>query len=188
MIRQATPSDAPHLASLIVLAMGNLPAKFVNSDDTAKAIRVFEKFAGLPANQYSYQNALVYENETGICGMITAYDGATLDALREPFLHYIKSTYGADIHPEDETQPGEYYIDCLAVYPHHQGKGIGKKLIAALCQKAAAEGHPTIGLLVSIENDAAEKLYAGLGFSIVRQKELLGNSYYQMQRRLPIQL
>ncbi|SDD74344.1 Ribosomal protein S18 acetylase RimI [Mucilaginibacter pineti] len=182
MIRQATPSDARHLALLIVLAMGDLAAKFINSNDTAEAIHVFEKFAGLQANQYSYQNALVYEDETGICGMITAYDGATLDDLRKPFLQYIKLTYGTAIHPEDETQPGEYYIDCLGVYPHQQGKGIGKKLIAALCQKAAAEGYTIVGLLVSKENNGAEKLYAGLGFSIVQEKELLGHSYYHMQR------
>lgn len=106
---------------------------------------------------------------------------ADLELLRTPFLNHIRSVYGFNTQPENETQPGEYYIDCLGVAPDQQGKGIGKQLIQALCNKAATIGYTTVGLLVSKENNEAKKLYTGLGFSIMQEKKLLGASYYHMQ-------
>lgn len=74
MIRQALPGDAPLLSPLVILAMGDLAAKFINGNDPAKAVPLFEKSIALPANQYSYENILVYEDESGVCGMIIGYD------------------------------------------------------------------------------------------------------------------
>lgn len=83
-----------------------------------------------------------------IQGMINCYNGADLKILRAPFLEYIRSVYDVTVHPEDETQPGEYYIDCLGVYPEHQGKDIGKNLIAGLAEHATAKCCDVLGLLV----------------------------------------
>jgi ribosomal protein S18 acetylase RimI-like enzyme len=161
--------------------MNELAAKFINGTDPAEAIPLFEHFATLPGNQYSYENTLVYEDETGICGMILAYDGAILDTLRAPFLDHIRSAYNYTINPENETGPGEYYIDCLSVFEAHQGKGIGKKLIKALLEKLSGMHCPAAGLLVSKNNAAAERLYTGLGFKIIGEKPLLGEVYWHMQ-------
>jgi ribosomal protein S18 acetylase RimI-like enzyme len=182
MIRQALPSDAGLLSKLIVLAMGSLAAKFVNTDQTADAVPLFELFASQTGNQYSYQNALVYEDANGICGMISGYDGAKLDELRTPFLQHIKTTYGFEQPLEDETQSGEYYIDCLSVFPGHQGKGIGKQLIKALITKAAADkGYFITGLLVSKGNPGAKAIYTGLGFKTVDERLFVGEMYEHMQ-------
>lgn len=182
MIRQATATDAPHIAPLIILAMDTLAAKFANSNAPQTIVNLFNMFAGQTGNQYSYENALVYEDETGICGMILAYDGARLNELREPFLQYTIAHLGFNGQPEDETQPGEYYIDCLAVKPEHQGRGIAKQLIAALIGKAAQGGHKTIGLLVS--NPLAEKLYTALGFKEMNKVTLLGGVHKHLQYRV----
>src|SRR5690349_12118645 len=115
MIREATPADAAQIARLIIHAMEDLASKFVGQPDPLEAIPLFEHFVALPGNQYSYEHILVYEDESGICGVISGYDGADLDLLRTPFLRYITSTYGFKGEPEDETQPGEYYIDCISV-------------------------------------------------------------------------
>ncbi|TWR27514.1 GNAT family N-acetyltransferase [Mucilaginibacter pallidiroseus] len=182
MIRQAVPTDAPHIAPLIILAMDSLAAKFANSNDPETILYLFTLFAGKTGNQYSYENALVYENETGICGMILAYDGARLNELREPFLQYTKAYLGFTGQPEDETHPGEYYIDCLAVKPEHQGRGIATRLITALIDKAGHSGHKTIGLLVS--NPLAEKLYTALGFKEINNVTLLGGVHKHLQYRV----
>jgi ribosomal-protein-alanine N-acetyltransferase len=178
-IRPAMVPEAKRIAALIVLAMGDLAAKFAGSSDPDVAVDLFHRFVEYRGNQYSYKNVLVYEDETGICGMISAYDGAQLHALREPFLDYLKSTSGFTLEPEDETQEGEYYIDCLSVFPNQQGKGIGKMLIKALLKKVGAG--ITVGLLVSKNNPKAEKLYSSLGFKIVGDKEFMGDSYFHMQ-------
>jgi ribosomal protein S18 acetylase RimI-like enzyme len=181
MIRQALPSDASSLSKLIILAMGNLAAKFVNAKHSGDAASLFELFARQTGNQYSYENALVYEDENGICGMITGYDGAQLDKLRTPFLQHIKTTYGFEQPLEDETQCGEYYIDCLSVFPGHQGKGIGKKLIKALIREAVDKGHFTVGLLVSKGNPKAKAMYADLGFKVVDERLFVGDMYEHLQ-------
>lgn len=181
MIRQAKPEDAAAIARLIILAMDSLAAKFVGGSGPGEAIPLFEKFAALPANQYSYENILVYVDNEGICGMIGAYDGAELELLRAPFLTHIRGEFGFTQNPEDETQAGEYYIDCVSVSPRKQGKGIGKELIRSLLEHAARKNHNIVGLLVSKENPKAEKLYKALGFQTVNEKEFMGGSYLHMQ-------
>ncbi|WEK17447.1 MAG: N-acetyltransferase [Candidatus Pedobacter colombiensis] len=180
MIREALPSDANKIAKLIIQAMDDLAAKFIGATDPYEAIPLFERFAGLPGNQYSYENILLYVEEGEICGMISAYDGADLEMLRAPFLAYIEQTYGLKHVLEAETQAGEYYLDCISVAPGKQGKGIGKELIKAMLDYAVAHHH-IIGLLVSKENPKAEKLYANLGFKVIRERDFMGGQYFHMQ-------
>lgn len=181
IIREALPTEANQLAKLIIQAMDGLAAKFIGSTDPYEAVPLFERFAALPCNQYSYKNTLVYEEEGEIGGMINAYDGADLEVLRAPFLDYIQKTYGFKKDLEAETQAGEYYIDCISVAPGKQGKGIGKELIKAMVDYAAAHGHHAIGLLVSKENPKAEKLYTSLGFRVVKERDFIGSRYFHMQ-------
>ena len=181
MVRPATSADASAIASLIRLAMADLAAKFANNPDPAKAQELFEHFAATTGSQYSYQNVLVWDEAREVCGMILAYDGGQLDQLRQPFLAYTRSQLGFTGQPEDETQAGEYYIDCLAVSPAYQGKGIAKKLIRALFDRAAEQGHYTVGLLVSKGNDKAKKLYTDLGFEVKGEQSLLGGRHYHLQ-------
>jgi len=182
MIRQALPTDAPQIAILIIHAMGDLALKFAGQSDPLKAIPLFEHFAGLPSNQYSYENMLVYEDESGICGVISGYDGADLNLLRSPFLHFVASSYHFKDIPEDETQAGEFYIDCISVAADKQGRGIGKKLINAMIGQLTNTKHSKAGLLVSKDNPDAERLYTSLGFKIASQRQFMGGIYYHMQR------
>lgn len=182
MIRPAQPSDAPAISRLIILAMDKLAAKFANSDNEQKQRGLFERFAAQTGNQYSYNNILVWDEAGNVCGMIMAYDGAKLDELRKPFLQYTTTELGFTGQPEDETQPGEYYIDCLAVDAAHQGKGIAKKLLNALLERAAQFNHQNVGLLVSKGNDKAKKLYIDLGFEVMGDKALLGGVHEHLQR------
>lgn len=183
-IRAAVPADAHEIAGLIILAMDDLAAKFAGESDPFKAIPLFEHFVALPGNQYSYENILVCEDQGAVCGMISAYDGADLESLRAPFLTYLKTSYGFDTLPEAETRAGEYYIDCVSVAENKQGQGIGKKLIQALIESIVPAKHHTIGLLVSVKNSQAEKLYSRLGFKVVDQRHFMGGDYYHMQYQL----
>jgi ribosomal protein S18 acetylase RimI-like enzyme len=181
MIKNASPENAPEIARLIVIAMGSLANKFTNNP--AATIPLFEHFARLKGNQYSYENTLVWE-QGGVRGMISGYNGADLKTLREPFLAHIQSVYDNSVQPEDETQAGEYYIDCLAVFRDNQGKGIGKKLILGLADHAGTKGHQKLGLLVNKNNPAAKKLYTGLGFQVAEEIFFMGDLYDHLQLNL----
>ncbi|MDT3400955.1 GNAT family N-acetyltransferase [Mucilaginibacter terrae] len=185
MIHPATPNDAPELATFIIMAMGTLANSFVNGRGQHEALLLFERFAAIPGNQYSFQNCLVYSDHEGVKGMICAYNGAKLNQLRQPFLVYIQQQYGFNGIPEDETKEGEYYVDCIGVKPTMRGKGIGKQLIKGLIEQGRTNNWPAIGLLVVKTNHQAQKLYTSLGFKIKGEKKLLGTDNWHMQYNFP---
>lgn len=180
-IRAATVEDATVVARLIVQAMGSLTERFLGSRYTGKAVAVFEHFFAQTDNQYSYQNALVYEEGGIVLGSLVAYDGAKLREYREPFFAYLRQHFGFDeAGLGDETQDGEFYLDTISVVPEAQGKGIGKALLAAGIERGRELGFRHIGLLVDTENPDARRLYERLGFQLRGLTGFAGGHYEHM--------
>ncbi|MBO9154063.1 GNAT family N-acetyltransferase [Chitinophaga sp. GCM10012297] len=184
MIRPATPGDAAAAIRLLFLAMEEIALKLTGLNDPQLALPIFEALFRQTGNQYSYENALLYEDESGVGGLIIAYDGGKLDQLRKPVLDYIEQQRGHRFQPEDETGPGEYYLDSIAVSPASQGKGIGRQLILAAMEKGKREGLGFAGLLVHAENLNAQQVYERLGFGVVKTVEFSGGFYYHLQKVL----
>lgn len=181
MIRPAVPEDAKDVAPLMILAMGHIAGIFANSENHEEAIPFFESFFRQKNNQYSYENTLVYENESGVAGSVTGYDGKLLHTLRQPVLDELRKNLPG-FTPNDETEAGEYYLDCVNVSKEQQGKGIGKILIRAFCDHAHRLGHNRVGLIVDLENPAARRLYENLGFHVAGQRDFMGHRYDHMIR------
>lgn len=179
-IRHAQKEDSKFVAPLIVQAMEDLAMKLTKSSDLQNAIPVFDYFFQQKANQYSFENTLVFEENGEIMGSITGYDGSKLNELRTPFLEYLKSEFGYDQIPEDETEAGEFYLDTVSVSKNHQGKGIGRKLIEAMILHAKEKGFEKVGLLVDLDNPEAKKLYERIGFKILKTKILMGKMYQHL--------
>ena len=59
---------------------------------------------------------------------------------------------------------GECYVDNVAVFPEARRQGVGRKLMEALLQAAAARGGEFLSLEVRPSNRAAVSLYSRLGF------------------------
>ncbi|WP_310993316.1 GNAT family N-acetyltransferase [Aequorivita marina] len=184
-IRPARLEDFKQVAPLIVQAMEDLACTFTNASTIADTYPLFEHFFQETANQYSYEHTLVYEEGEKVIGSITFYDGALLPKYRKPFLAYIAKNYDVrNLVIEDETVPDEVYIDTVSVLPNNQGKGIGRKLIAAAIAQSKNENHKKIGLLVDFENPKAKKLYSALGFESTGKKQLGNNVYEHLQLAL----
>ncbi|MDY0907037.1 GNAT family N-acetyltransferase [Pedobacter sp. CFBP9032] len=181
MIRSAKPSDSQFAVPLIIQAMGELAAKFANSNDPTIIFNLFEHFFKQKENQYSYQNTLVFTADKEILGTINAYDGGMLLSLRNNFIDYLSDHHPLkNFYPEPETQQGEFYLDTISVHPKAQGKGIGKALIKAGINWGEQLGHRNIGLLVDQNNKRALKLYEKSGFIIKNEKTFTGGEYYHM--------
>lgn len=184
-IRSARPADYKQVPPLIVQAMEDLACTFANTTAVENTYPLFEHFFQKKANQYSFEHTLVYEENGEIMGSITFYDGALLPKYRKPFLEYISKKYNVkNLVIEDETMPNEAYIDTVSVSPKHQGKGIGKKLLASVIAATKAENHKKIGLLVDFKNPNAKKLYLALGFKSVGKKQLGNDVYEHLQLKL----
>lgn len=184
-IRKAKPEDFKQVAPLIVQAMEDLACAFSNANTIENSYPLFEHFFQETANQYSFEHTLVYDEKGVIMGSITFYDGQFLSKYRKPFMDYIAEKYSVkDLVIEDETVPDEVYIDTVSVSPKYQGRGIGKKLIAAAIAQSKVENHKRIGLLVDFKNPSAKKLYSALGFESVGKKQLGDNVYEHLQLEL----
>jgi len=116
-------------------------------------------------SQYSYLNTLVATDGDRLVGVAVSYDGARLHALRQAFVRAAREYVGKDHSGmDDETQPGELYLDSLAVEPDYRRQGIARLLLKATKEKAERMGLPCVGLLVDKGNPAGERLYASVGF------------------------
>ena len=182
-IRPATPADAPIIADALTMALGEETMKRYCGENCRD---VLQELARRKDTQYSYLNALVAEVNGQAAGAIVGYDGGRLRELRKPTLCLIQERTGRRFDGvEDETAPGEYYLDSLGVLPRYRNRGIGGRLLATLRDKAFAEGHQRAGLLVDEENPKAEHLYHALGFERVEVRQLFGHRMWHLQARNP---
>ncbi|MBQ0768040.1 MAG: GNAT family N-acetyltransferase [Bizionia sp.] len=180
-IRKATKKDSDAIAALLLLAMEDIAYKLVTENNYDKAKRFLKYFIEKENNQYSYENCTVAESENSIIAAVNIYDGGQLETLRAPVIKYIKTFYNSELHIENETQNGEFYIDSLGVCETKQGLGIGSKIIKHLIQEYVVERKETLGLLVDKTNPNAKKLYLKLGFKTVGEKTLLTHQLDHLQ-------
>ena len=174
IVRKAKREDAKVIATYMMLAMKEIVYQFIGEDSSKRATQVLESLINKKANQYSYENCWVVESKEGIIAVANIYDGAKLQELRIPVAEAIKSMFNRDFSPEDETQAGEFYIDCVGVHPNYQGKGVGSKIIEYLIDEYVHKRNKTLGLLVDKDNPNAKRLYLKLGFEIIGEKMLMG--------------
>ena len=178
-IRQATINDAPFIAEIVAMAIGD--EKILHDYCGENPLEVLQAIAASPNTQYSYQNTLIATNEKdSSIGAIVGYDGANLNKLRKATLQIVKEM--ADKCPQiaDETE-GEFYIDSLAVLPAYRSKGVATQLISAICLKAFAEGHEKVGLIADLENISAIEFYKNKGFQPVGPKTFFTHEMIHLQ-------
>lgn len=176
-IRKATINDAPLIAKVVAMAIGEVGTRHYCGDNHQS---VLEEIARLENSQYSYRNAIIAEFDGMPAGAAVAYDGSDLYALRDVTLKHIFNRTGKTHNIEDETDASEIYLDSIAVMPEYRGGGIGKKLLQALKEIAIKEYGKPLGLLVDFENPAAERLYKSVGFERVNVKDFLGHKMWHL--------
>lgn len=181
IVRQARSEDAVVIARAVAMAIGDEGAlRNYCGDDY---LVVLTEIARRENTQYSWKCALVTEVEGVVAGAIVGYDGALLGELREGTYVVIQERIGRTPTIPDETEAGEFYLDSVGVLPEFRGLGIGRALVGALAEKAFAEGHKQVGLIVDFGNPQAEKLYASLGFERVGTKLFFGHKMWHLQKR-----
>jgi len=185
LIRKAKAEESKIIASYIMLAMDDIIYRFIGEESFEKATNFLNCLIQEKVNQYSYENCWVAESESEIVAAAIVYDGARFKELRKPVVNTIKAMFNRDFHPEEETQAGEYYIDCLGVNSNQQGKGIGTKMFQFLINEFVHKRGKTLGLLVDKKNPKAKQLYLKLGFEIVDEKILVGKDMEHLQYKTP---
>ena len=180
-MRAAKQEDAAIVARAVAMAIGDEVALRSYCGDDYLA--VLAEMARGEATQYSWRYALVAEVDGVRAGASVGYDGARLDVLREGTFAVLRACIGRIPVIADETEAGECYLDSVGVLPEYRGLGVGRALVAAFCDKAFAEGHECVGLIVDYDNPEAERLYTSLGFGRVGRRLFFGHQMWHLQKK-----
>ncbi len=181
VIRNATPEESSAIAPLLVSAMEEILYQFIGENAYEKALSFMEKMVRKKDNQYSHEHCWVAVSEDGIVGVALIYDGAHLKVLRKPVEAALKNLFGRELKVEEETQAGEFYIDCIGVDARQQGKGIGSALLRFLIDHYCHQQGKILGLLVDRDNPKAKQLYLKVGFKPRGEKTFAGKKFDHLQ-------
>jgi ribosomal protein S18 acetylase RimI-like enzyme len=191
MIRPAVANDAPEAVPLIFEAIGSIAFVLTGTNVLAEAMSSLERFFQEEGNRVSHQNALVIEDpeakvlDRTIVGIAISYDGSVARKLDEPLEEAAKLQSGStEYRIPTEAEPDEFYLDTVSVNRSCQGRGVGRRLIEAVCLQGRQLGHNRIGLLVEVTNPDAKRLYERLQFRANKRRELAGQEYFHMVRDL----
>ena len=91
--------------------------------------------------------------------------------------HYLVALQGEDVvvgYAGLCDYPDEAFVQTLAVAPHAQGRGLGRRLLEALLVEAQRRGQHAVSLEVRADNEPAQRLYARHGF----QRSAVRRGYY----------
>jgi ribosomal protein S18 acetylase RimI-like enzyme len=190
-IRPAQKNDAHYLAPLIYSAIEDLAEHFTGASSANEAIERLAHLVAEEENRFSYQYALVIEDDGNIIGVGSAYPENIIDnltirtiELSKQFSWHIKSKLESRLLKDKEAPQGTYYIDHLAVNEDYRGRGYATLLIKAMESNALEMGFGVISLLVDTTNPKARVLYEKLGYSFLYNVLANGHSYVALVKNL----
>lgn len=182
VLRPARAEDAPQAAPLIYAAGPTLfNALFGPNEDDVR--RFFAALFRRPRNPFSYENAIVAEQQGEIVGLAIAADAAErrrsgrtmfwlAPRLRGPLALLRRFPDVLDIMAcTSAPSPGAYYLGILAVAPDRRSQGIGSRLLAEVRRGAEAGGSPSLALHTEIDNLPAQRLYIRHGYVETHRQE-----------------
>lgn len=165
-IRNARKADARDLAYLINLAGEGIPEYLwgAMAGSGESAIDVGAGRAAREEGSFSYTNARVCDEGGTLLGMILAY------RQPDPYEMGDLAAYPEVVRPLitlEAQAPGSWYINAIATYEQHRGKGVARKLTDDTEARARLQGCGYLSLIVASENTLASGMYRYLGFRAV---------------------
>ena len=189
-IRKATRESARDLAYLINLAGEGIPEYLwrgmIEGDETA--MDVGARRAARDEGGFSYINAKVCVTDDALLGMILSY------RQPDPYQTGPLAELPEVVRPLvtlEARAPGSWYVNAIATFEQHRGKGVARELMADAEVLARAAGCSLMSLIVASENAGARRLYRQLGFDdaaslpvVPYPGALHGGSWVLMLKRL----
>lgn len=190
-IRKATKHDARTLAILINLAGEGIPEHMWRSmaDCDQSPIDVGTIRAAREDGGFSYKNAHVCTQGDEILGMIIAYKqpGSYDTGDLGEYPDYIRPLIILEAKA-----PGSWYVNALATFEAHRGKGVARLLLTGSQRQSLKHGCRTMSLIVSSENHDAYRLYKYIGFNDISREPVVpcpglmhAGDWILMTRELP---
>ncbi len=161
--RWATLDDASAMAELVNMAGEGMPLYLWEraAEPGETAWDIGRRRARRDAGAYSWRNTVIREIDGRVAAALIGYP---LPDEPDP----IDPDMPAMFMPLQELEnlaPGTWYVNILATYPEHRGKGCGAALLEIAGTFAAASLRRGLSLIVSDANTGARRLYERLGYT-----------------------
>jgi len=170
-LRRATQADARFIAENVLRAL-----HIDETDD--RHINHLADISRRDDTLYSWRNATIALYDGVPAGLMVAYDGARYRGMRDITFPMIRKYVGDDYYNmDDESRPGEYYLDSLAVLPEFRRRGIASALIQEMFRQRDEAGIPRATILVDPDNETAYSLYTKNGFCHEGRVSVFGTTY-----------
>lgn len=165
-IQDAEKQQAADLACLINLAGEGIPEYLWTgmAEDGQSPMEVGALRAGREEGGFSYRNARVCMEGDELMGMIIAYHQP------DPYDTSEVKDYPDIVQPLvllEAMAPGSWYINAIATFEQHRGKGVAQALLKKAEELAVQDRCPQMSLIVASENTNAKGLYKHLGYNDV---------------------
>ncbi len=182
-IRKATIEDSAAIACNVMAAMGYDVFVDTLDPETLVMLEGMTEICAREDTLYSWKNTLVAvaDGAEGVAGSLTSYDGARYLEMRELTFALAREKFGWEPPiMDDETGPGEWYMDSLAVHPAFRGKGLANLLFGQAFEVAEALGFTQVSLIALASADRLVAYYESLGFRSDRHLNCFGHDYLRM--------
>lgn len=170
-IRAARASDADHLTRFINMAADDLPLHFwrrsVGPEGDPWAYG--RERAARETGSFSYRNAWLAEAGGEVAACLLGYAAETGPAPIDPDIPPIF----VPLLELEALAPGSWYLNVLATYEAHRGKGFGSLLLTRAEEIARAGGHKTISLIAEDTHQDALRLYGAKGFREIARRPVV---------------
>jgi len=190
LIRFGNKKDPEYLveeiATLTYEILKDLGIHILENQTKEKIVNVLKELYFKDNNRFSYHNILMKESDGHAVGIAIIYHGKNAKELDENFIDFLQHEFHSndDIELSKETEEDEFYLDSLAVSPHHRKKGIGGELLKAFENTGKEKGFQKLSLNVEEDNDSAYRLYRKNGYEFESTFDLYGHPYLHMVKYL----
>jgi ribosomal protein S18 acetylase RimI-like enzyme len=163
-LRRARLDDALALAELVNMAGEGLPLYlWTRMAGAGKSPwEIGQERARREVGAFSYRNAIIREHDNQVAACLIGYplddDAAPADYSELPPMF-------VPLQQLEDMVPGTWYVNVLATYPDHRGKGFGQELLKGAEAIAAGLGKRGLSIIVADSNARARKLYERQGYS-----------------------
>ena len=180
-IRDARPSDAPFLAECIMAGMHMYEFEDILNDDMSDILERLTACEERTDTLYSHARTRVAEIDGTPVAALLSYPGALYRELKEKtFREFWPAFYQQFASDDPETDPGEYYLDSLAVLPAFRHQGIGTAMLEDGIRRGIEEGFTRIALVADSGMPHLVSLYESLGFTPAEHRHAFGTDFLRM--------
>lgn len=175
----ATPDDADALAQLVNMAGEGMPLylweRMAGPGETAWDVG--RRRARRADGAFSYRNAVTLRAGDDPAGRVLAcligYDVPDRPVPIDPAL----PAMFVPLQELENLAPGTWYVNVLATFPEHRGRGLGSRLLRFAEEQARAAGRRGMSIIVEDANAGARRLYERHGYREAARRRMVRDGW-----------